>query len=160
MDVGGGDSRLVDHLVARGLSCVTVLDISPAALTRAQARLGPAGAHVTWMEADVTADWSVPTVDMWHDRAVFHFLTTAEDRSRYLAHLRETLKPDGTAILATFALDGPERCSGLLVARYSPERLAAALGDEFQLIDAIPHNHHTPSGTVQPFIYTRFQRIS
>jgi hypothetical protein len=149
----------VDYLVARGLSCVAVLDVSGAALTRAQARLGAAGAHVTWIEADVTADWSVPGVNIWHDRAVFHFLTTAEERCRYLAQLRETLRPTGTVILATFGLDGPPKCSGLPVERYSPETLAAELGHEFQLVEALTHDHRTPSGSVQPFIYARFQRI-
>jgi uridine phosphorylase/SAM-dependent methyltransferase len=159
IDVGGGDSRLVDTLAARGLDCLAVLDVSGAALHRAQSRLGEAAAAFTWIEADITADWALKPMDVWHDRAVFHFLTTPEDRARYRSHLRTTLKPYGTAIVATFALDGPETCSGLPVARYSPETLAAELGDEFRLIDVVPYEHRTPWGTVQPFIYARFTRV-
>jgi trans-aconitate methyltransferase len=159
IDVGGGDSRLVDVLVARGLDCLAVLDLSGAALHRAQARLGDAAAALTWIEADVTADWSLKPMDIWHDRAVFHFLTSAEDRARYVSHLRNTLKDSGTAILATFALDGPETCSGLQVARYSRETLAAELGDEFRLVEAVPYEHRTPWDTIQPFLYARFTRV-
>ena len=126
-DVGGGDSRLVDALVARGIDCLAVLDISGGALERARARLGRAAATPVWIEADVAGHWSLKPMDIWHDRAVFHFLVEAEDRSRYCAHLRHTLKAGGTAILATFAPDGPERCSGLPVRRYSPETLSTEL---------------------------------
>jgi uridine phosphorylase len=159
IDVGGGDSRLVDALAARGLDCLAVLDVSGAALDRAQARLGDAAAALTWIEADVTADWSLKPMDIWHDRAVFHFLTTPDDRARYRAHLRHTLKLQGTAIIATFALNGPATCSGLPVARYSPQTLAAELGDEFLLIEVVPHEHRTPWGALQPFIYARFRRV-
>ena len=95
----------------------------------------------------------------WHDRAVFHFLTRREDRGRYLKHLRETLKVDGTAILATFTEDGPATCSGLPVARYSPDSLAAELGDDFSLVDSVLYEHQTPWGTIQPFLYARFLRV-
>jgi len=159
LDVGGGDSRLVDYLLAQSVSCVYVLDISPAALTRAQDRLGSRRHEVTWIEADVTSDWPVPSVDIWHDRAVFHFLTTAEDRGRYKARLQQALRASGTAVIATFALDGPEKCSGLPVARYSPESLAAELGSEFRLVDAVRQEHRTPSGAVQSFVYSRFTRM-
>ncbi|MEP6919064.1 MAG: class I SAM-dependent methyltransferase [Acidobacteriota bacterium] len=158
IDVGGGDSRLVDTLAARGLECLAVLDVSGAALHRAQARLGDAAAAVTWIEADVTADWSLKPMDIWHDRAVFHFLTAPADRAMYRSHLRRTLKVDGTAIVATFAIDGPEMCSGLPVARYSPETLAVELGVEFRLVEVVSHEHHTPWGTIQPLIYARFTR--
>ena len=97
-------------------------------------------------------------MDIWHDRAVFHFLTTAEERAQYRAHLRQTVKPGGAVIIATFALDGPERCSGLPVARYSAEMLAAELGSEFRLVEAMRHEHQTPWGAVQPFVYARFER--
>jgi SAM-dependent methyltransferase len=160
LDVGGGDSKLVDALVKRGLTCVTVLDISTAALERARIRLGTAADIPTWIAADVTGDWSVDPVDIWHDRAVFHFLTNADDRARYRTHLRAALKTGGTAIMATFALDGPEKCSGLPVARYSPDTLAAELGPDYQLIDALHHVHHTPSGATQSFQYSRFLRIA
>jgi hypothetical protein len=113
----------------------------------------------TWIAADVTGDWSLKPMDIWHDRAVFHFLTDAADRTRYVRHLRETLKRDGSAIIATFALDGPEKCSGLPVARYSPETLAAELGDGFALVESVPHVHRTPWGTTQSFQYSRFTRV-
>jgi len=159
VDVGGGDSRLVDILAARGLACLAVLDVSDAALDRARARLGDAADVPTWIAADVTGEWSLKPMDIWHDRAVFHFLTVPDDRARYLAHLRRTLKRDGSAIIATFALDGPTTCSGLPVARYSPESLAAELGAGFRLAESVPHIHQTPWGTSQSFQYSRFVRV-
>jgi len=158
IDIGGGDSHLVDCLVERGLCGVTVLDISGAALARARARLGPKQTVVTWVEADVTGEWSVPPVDIWHDRAVFHFLTQPEDRARYLAHLRQTVKPGGAVIMAAFALDGPEKCSGLPVMRHSAETLGGELGTEFRLAETANEQHQTPFGTVQSFCYSRFTR--
>jgi ubiquinone/menaquinone biosynthesis C-methylase UbiE len=156
LDVGGGESRLVDALVAEGVKCIAVLDISGASLRHAQQRLGPAAAAITWIDADVTAEWSLPLMDIWHDRAVFHFLTMAEDRRRYVEHLRNVLKPGGTAVIATFALDGPEKCSGLPVVRYSSATLAAELGREFQLVDSVAHDHRTPWGATQSFQCSRF----
>lgn len=158
LDVGGGDSHLVDALAARGLECLAVLDVSGAALDRAKSRLGPAARTPIWIEADVTRDWSLKPMDIWHDRAVFHFLTTADERARYKQHLLDTLKPGGSAIIATFALDGPEKCSGLPVQRYSPERLAEELGPTFDLRDARPHVHTTPWGSTQSFQYSRLLR--
>ena len=154
--MGGGDSRLVDHLVGR--TCVAVLDVSGAALQRARERLGPASDIPTWIEADVTAEWSVEPRDIWHDRAVFHFLTTPEDQARYVARLRAILKVQGSAIIATFAPDGPEQCNGLPVARYSPESLAERLGPAFALADARRHVQ-TSWGTTQAFQYSRFLRV-
>jgi len=159
LDVGGGDSRLIDELAARGLDCLAVLDVSSASLERAQARLGSAAHVPTWIVADVTAEWSLKPMDIWHDRAVFHFLTEAEDRASYVGHMRQTLKVGGAAIIATFALDGPEKCSGLPVARYSAETLAGELGREFRLVASVPHVHTTPWGTAQSFQYSRFQRL-
>ena len=159
LDVGGGDSRLVDALLSRGLTCLSVLDISTAALERARTRLGTAGEVPRWIGADVTGNWSIDPVDIWHDRAVFHFLTDAGDRQLYREHLRDTLKPGGTAIIATFALDGPEKCSGLSVARYSPDTLAADLGPDYQLVGAISHTHQTPSGPTQSFQYSRVTKV-
>ena len=158
LDVGGGDSRLVDVLAARGLDCLAVLDVSGAALGRAQERLGNLAGAFTWIEADVTAAWSLKPMDIWHDRAVFHFLTTTAERAQYRAHLLQTVKPGGAVIIATFALDGPERCSGLPVARYSAETLAEELGAEFTLVEAMRHEHQTPWGATQPFVYARFRR--
>jgi SAM-dependent methyltransferase len=156
VDIGGGESRLVDALVAEGVRCIAVLDISGAALRRAQQRLGAAASAITWVEADVTAEWSLPPMDIWHDRAVFHFLTMPEDRRRYLAHLRGVLKPGGKAIIATFGPSGPDKCSGLPVVRYSSATLAAELGSAFQLIESVTHDHRTPWGVTQSFQYSRF----
>lgn len=157
LDVGGGDSRLVDALLHRGVPDVTALDVSGAALARARARLGDRADTVTWIEADVTGDWMSAPVDFWHDRAVFHFLVDADDRDRYVAKLRETLRPGGTAVIATFALDGPTKCSGLPVARYSSETLAQTLGDAFVLDEASSHIHTTPWGATQAFQYARLR---
>lgn len=130
LDVGGGDSRL-----------------------------GEAAKVPVWIEADVTVDWTLKPMDIWHDRAVFHFLTTSEDQTRYLQHLRAVLNVQGTAIIATFAPDGPETCSGLPVARYSPEALRQLLGSGFSLADSQRHIHHTPWGSTQAFQYSRFVRL-
>lgn len=160
LDVGGGDSRLVDTLAARGLDCLAVLDVSGAALERARTRLGQAAAVPIWIEADVAGDWQLKPMDIWHDRAVFHFLTGAEDRMLYVLHLRDVLKLRGSAIIATFAPDGPEKCSGLPVARYSPEELASELGQGFALVESRRHVHLTPWGSSQSFQYSRFTRVS
>lgn len=159
LDVGGGDSRLVDSLLDRGFDCLAVLDISDAALHRAQERLGARASIPTWIDADITTVWSWRPADVWHDRAVFHFLTAPADRDAYRHHLLKTLKVGGTAIIATFAFDGPEKCSGLPVARYSPASLAAELGDSLRLIEAVLHIHATPWGTTQAFQYSRFTRV-
>lgn len=159
LDVGGGDSRLIDQLLARGLDCLAVLDISGAALARAKTRLGTSAAIPVWLEADVAGDWSLKPMDIWHDRAVFHFLTAREDRERYRLHLLRTLRPGGSAILATFASDGPEKCSGLPVVRYSPERLAAEFESDLTMIESVRHVHTTPWGSSQAFMYCRFRRV-
>jgi SAM-dependent methyltransferase len=152
LDVGGGDSRLVDAALAEGLGRMTVLDLSGAALARARARLGTQADEVTWLEADVTqVELPARAFDIWHDRAVFHFLTAPEDRARYAAVAAAALRPGGTALLATFAPDGPTRCSGLEVARYTPEGLAAQLGDAFALVRGFGDLHHTPAGREQRF---------
>jgi SAM-dependent methyltransferase len=160
IDVGGGESRLVDRLLERGLYRLFVLDVSGAALARAKTRLGEQKNRVTWIEADVTGEWDLPIVDIWHDRAVFHFLTDPDERRRYVGHMRRAVRPGGAVVMATFALDGPEKCSGLPVMRYSPEKLSAELGSEFRLEESLNEVHHTPSGVVQSFCYTRFIRES
>lgn len=160
LDVGGGDSRLVDALTARGLRCLAVLDVSGAALERARARLGPAASIPTWIEADVTGDWTVQPMDIWHDRAVFHFLTSPEDRAAYRRHLLEVLRPAGGAIIATFGPDGPEKCSNLPVERYTPESLLAELGPSFELVEARSHVHTTPWGSAQSFQYSHLRRLA
>ncbi len=158
LDIGGGESRLVDALLARGATCVGVLDIAREALLRAQARLGERAADVAWIQADVTGVWSWKNVDIWHDRAVFHFLTERGDREKYKARLVEHVKPGGAVIIATFALEGPEKCSGLPVARYSPAALAAELGGQFTLVESRAHVHTTPWQATQRFQYSRFTR--
>lgn len=157
IDVGGGASSLVDHLLARDVRTVTVLDIAPAALDLARARLRDGAASVTWMAADVlTAPLPPAAYDLWHDRAVFHFLTAAEDRVRYVSQLTNALRPGGSVVLATFAEDGPTRCSGLDVVRYTTNALAAELGRTFELRESIRAAHRTPRGGVQSFLYTRW----
>jgi hypothetical protein len=148
----------VDTLRAKGLECLAVLDVSAAALERAKSRLRSDSKVVTWIEADVAGDWSLKPMDIWHDRAVFHFLTAPDDRSRYVGHMHEVLKVGGSAILATFDVDGPAKCSGLPVQRYSSESLARELGAGFDLIESLAHVHQTPWGTHQPFRYSRFVR--
>jgi SAM-dependent methyltransferase len=148
----------VDGLVARGLRCVTVLDVSATALARARARLGDRADRVRWIEADVAGPWTAPPVDMWHDRAVFHFLTEAEDRERYIAHLRDVVKRGGTVVIGAFAPDGPERCSGLPVCRYDAAGIGAELGEGFTLVETMTDAHRTPAGAVQAFSFSRFVR--
>jgi SAM-dependent methyltransferase len=158
LDVGAGDSRLVDHLAARGLDCLAVLDVSGAALERARNRMGAASSVPTWIEADVTGAWTLRPMDIWHDRATYHFLTRAEDRAAYRTRLLQTLTPRGAVIIATFAPDGPETCSGLPVVRYSPQGLADELGPELELVESLRHEHMTPWHSRQSFQYSRFQR--
>ena len=146
----------MDSLLDRSVTCITVLDISAAALARAQQRLGPRQSKVRWIEADVTGEWIVPRVDIWHDRAVFHFLIDAEDRARYRERLLQGLRPGGSAVIATFGPQGPRTCSGLPTARYSPEQLAAELGGAFRLRQTVREVHLTPAGTTQEFWYCRF----
>ena len=158
VDLGGGASRLVDALLDSGVSRMTVVDIAAAALERARNRLGPRASAVTWVTSDV-AHWKPDsTFDVWHDRAVFHFMVRDEDRKAYLATLRSALRPGGHAIIGTFASDGPERCSGLPVRRYEPEALAAELGTGFRLVDSVRDEHVTPGGKVQRFQFSRFVR--
>ena len=160
IDIGGGASRLVDSLVAHGFSDVTVLDLSEAALASARARLGDSGNRVHWVSADVTQWHPAQAYDIWHDRAAFHFLTEPADRAAYVARLKQAIKPGGHAIIGTFALDGPEKCSGLSVNRYDAASLNAALGDGFELIDARPHQHVTPWNAIQRFQFCVFRRTA
>ena len=154
VDVGGGASTLVDGLLDSGYGNVTVLDVSPIALERARARLGDAASRVHWMTADVlTAPFPNAAFDLWHDRAVFHFLTDDKDRLAYVAQVRRALRPEGHVLIATFADDGPTRCSGLPVARYSADALHAVFGREFQLVDSARERHVTPAGVTQSFVY-------
>ncbi|MDP1565815.1 MAG: class I SAM-dependent methyltransferase [Polaromonas sp.] len=155
LDVGGGASTLVDDLLAQGMTHVGVLDISGAALAVARRRLGPdLASRVRWMEGDIT---TIPlekaSIDVWHDRAVFHFLTDAADRAAYVAQVRHAVRPGGHVIVAAFGPDGPLECSGLPVVRYAPDALHAQFGGAFELIEHVKEDHHTPSGQVQHFVY-------
>ena len=158
VDIGGGASRLVDALCGRGYRHVTVLDLSEAALQRAKARLGANASAVQWVAADDT-QWQPPQAfDIWHDRAAFHFLVDPRDRESYIARLHQGVKSGGYAVIATFAPDGPEKCSGLPVQRYDHAALGAALGPAFALVHHQPHHHVTPWGASQSFQFSVFRR--
>lgn len=158
IDVGGGTSLLAARLLDRGYT-VTVLDISQAAIDRARERLGARASEVGWVVADVAAAPDLGTFEVWHDRAVFHFLTTSRDRAAYTALLARTVPAGGHAVIATFALDGPEKCSGLEVRRYDGRALAAELGRQFRLLKSVPELHRTPWGAEQSFQYSLFERV-
>jgi len=154
IDVGGGASTLVDDLVESGYEQISVLDISGNALQLARERLGQRAIKVNWLEADITkADLPYQAYDVWHDRAVFHFLTQAADRTRYVENVLHAVRPGGHVIVATFANDGPDHCSGLEVMRYDPRELHDEFGDSFDLVNSTRETHHTPFGTEQRFIY-------
>lgn len=154
IDVGGGASTLVDGLLAAGYRHISVLDLSSTALAVARRRVGSAGAEVSWLEADVLlADLPRAAFDVWHDRAVFHFLTAKADRTRYVRQAQLAVKPGGYVLVAAFAQDGPTRCSGLPVARYTPSGLHQEFGSGFRLLESVREEHVTPSGTRQAFVY-------
>ncbi len=158
IDIGGGASRLVDKLLDAGYGKVAVLDISAAALAAAQARLGARAGEVRWLAQDVTTFAPPEKYALWHDRAVFHFLTEAADRQAYLAAVHAALQSGGQLVVATFAPDGPEMCSGLPVVRYSAESLAKEVGEDFELLESCGETHATPGGMKQSFSYCRFRR--
>ncbi len=158
IDVGGGASVLVDCLLEAGFSQLAVLDLSTAAIRQAQSRLGRRASQIQWYEANVTRFQSPHRFDLWHDRAVFHFLTRAAGRRRYVRVLRQTLLPDGQPIIATFALTGSGKCSGLDVMRYDAPSICAQLGNKFELIEECAETHVTPSQLEQQFAYYRFIR--
>jgi hypothetical protein len=159
IDIGGGVSRLADNLLARGYRDITVLDIAETALAKAKARLGAAQANrLSWIVADVTEWQPQRRWQIWHDRAVFHFLTEPEAQDAYIAALHRGTERGSSVIMATFALNGPERCSGLPVQRYSPATLAPRLGADFALYAEGEESHATPFGTTQQFQYAAFRR--
>jgi SAM-dependent methyltransferase len=160
LDIGGGASRLVDHLIDRGFQDVTVLDLSEAALESAKARLGALAAKVHWIVADATGWEPQNAYDIWHARAAFHFLTEDRDRAAYVARLERALRTGGYALVATFALDGPERCSGLPVVRYDSASLGQILGPAFQFVHTRRHVHTTPWGSDQSFQFSVFRHCS
>jgi ubiquinone/menaquinone biosynthesis C-methylase UbiE len=158
IDIGGGEATLVDDLLSRGYRQLSVLDISQAAIEGAKNRLGEAADQVTWISADIMqSSFPAAHFDLWHDRALFHFLTAADQRAAYVERLTRALKPGGHAVIATFGPQGPEKCSGLDTMRYDAESLHAELGSRFALVEHSTELHHTPFDTTQQFIYAHFR---
>ena len=158
IDIGGGASRLVDALLQDGYRDLAVLDLSANALDAAKKRIGAAASAVDWIVADATTWRPVKSYDVWHDRAAFHFLTDPRDRAAYVERLRFAVAPSGHVVIATFALDGPEKCSGLPVQRHDSASLSAELGREFELVETRSEIHHTPWQSTQAFQFSRFRR--
>ncbi len=156
IDIGGGASTLVDHLKEDGYEHLAVLDISGNALASAKTRLASAADSIEWYESDITTFQSPHQFDVWHDRAVFHFLTEADDRNRYVETLKQTLKPGGHLIMAAFAIGGPSKCSGLDIVQYDAEKLLTELGSDFTLLEENSEIHVTPTEKAQQFAYFRF----
>ncbi len=159
IDIGGGASSLVDHLIDRGWSDLSVLDIAAPALEVAKARLGQSADPVRWEVADITGWMPDRSYDVWHDRAVFHFLTEAEQRDGYRRAMAAGVAPNGLVVVATFALDGPERCSGLPVQRYDAPALRAEMGPDYGLVETWREEHTTPGGGKQVFNWCAFRRV-
>jgi len=154
IDVGSGASTLVDYLVDAHYTDITLLDLSAEALEIARKRVGDTEAHLHWLVGDITTvELPHNHYDVWHDRAVFHFLTDPELKKRYVEQVLQAVKPNGYVIIATFALDGPDKCSGLTVAQYDAQSLHRVFGNQFELIDSTKETHHTPWGSEQRFIY-------
>ena len=161
IDIGGGASRLVDALLDEGYSAVTVLDLSEKALETSKARLGPqSAAKVKWVAVDVTAWEPSQAYDVWHDRATFHFLTDPSERAAYVERVLRAVRSGGHVIIGTFALDGPERCSGLPVVRYDAAAMSKILGPSFDLSQSRIHAHQTPTGAIQRFQFNRFRKLN
>jgi len=159
IDIGGGATTLIDLMLDAGFQNLSVLDISHNAIEQAKSRLGARADKVTWLEHDITEFSPDEPYELWHDRAVFHFLTDKLDRSSYVRTMSRALKPGAHAIIATFDLNGAEQCSGLDVACYSPDTLLAVLGDNFQLVETSTEVHVTPRVSKQNFVYCRFKRV-
>jgi 2-polyprenyl-3-methyl-5-hydroxy-6-metoxy-1,4-benzoquinol methylase len=154
IDIGGGESTLVDDLLARGYQNVTILDISSTAIEVTKQRLGVSSERVRWVTADITkVDLSPSVYDVWHDRAVFHFLTAADQRVAYVLQVAKAVKPGGHVLVSTFGPEGPTKCSGLEVVRYDAESLHAQFGKRFRLLESFKELHETPFGTTQQFLY-------
>lgn len=158
VDVGGGASVLVDKLLNHGFKDVTVIDVSAKALAHAKERLGSRAESVKWIEADITELEPSQKYELWHDRAVFHFLTDAEDRKKYVQNMDRSLNAGGHVIIASFSMEGPRKCSGLKVERYSPEKMKDEFGSSFELIKSIDEIHVTPSNSEQMFTYFLFKK--
>jgi len=154
IDVGGGESTLIDDLLAHGYRNISLLDVSQTAIDVTKQRLGPAAERVHWLAGDITnAEFAPGTYDVWHDRAVFHFLTAMDQRVAYVRQVARAVKPGGHVLVSTFGPEGPTKCSGLDVVRYDAESLHAEFGIRFHLLDSIKELHNTPFGTTQQFLY-------
>jgi trans-aconitate methyltransferase len=160
IDIGAGTSRLMERLLDLGLRDLTALDLSESALAQARLRLGEREKFVKWIVHDITSWEPTQKYNIWHDRAVFHFLVHPEDRIAYIKRLSRSVPPGGLAVIATFAPDGPEKCSGLPVTRYSPASLGNTIGANFSLLTHHSHLHYTPWGNQQPFQYSLFRRAN
>jgi SAM-dependent methyltransferase len=156
IDIGGGTSKLPGILLDQGYNRVTVLDISGRSIEKAKIQLAEKSSRINWIEADITKYDVKEKFDVWHDRAVFHFLTDAEDRKGYITSLNQALTINGHLIIGTFGPDAPPKCSGLPVVRYEPESLHNELGNNFNLAETFFEDHVTPSGVRQQFIFCRF----
>jgi ubiquinone/menaquinone biosynthesis C-methylase UbiE len=160
IDVGGGASVLVDKLLEQEFGDLTVLDVSSKALDYAKKRLGNSAGGVKWIEADITEFESSTKYDLWHDRAVFHFLTKEDERKKYAQNMNKALNPGGHVIIAVFSIDGPLKCSGLDVERYSPEKMNNEFGNSFEFIKSVDEGHITPGGKEQKFTYCYFRKAA
>jgi 2-polyprenyl-3-methyl-5-hydroxy-6-metoxy-1,4-benzoquinol methylase len=158
IDIGGGDSKLVDYLLDEGFENITVLDISEQALTKAKKRLGGKAAKVNWIVSDITEFHPTTSYDFWHDRAAFHFLTTQTQIVKYLSTARQAVNENGFVTIGTFSTNGPEKCSGLEIKQYSEETLTAELQNGFEKIKCITEDHTTPFNTTQNFLFCSFKR--
>ena len=157
IDIGGGDSFFVDHLLELGFSDITVLDISEKAIARAKRRLGEKAERVDWIICNVSEFKPTRSYDLWHDRAAFHFLITEAEVNNYIKIISQTIRPGGYFILGTFSENGPEKCSGLPIRQYSEDKMKTLLGNEFERIRCLESEHHTPSGYIQNFIFCGFK---
>ena len=154
IDVGGGESTLVDDLLAQGFENITVLDLSPAAIEATKKRLGQVAERVRWLVADITqVELGQRVYDLWHDRAVFHFLTEPQQRVAYVRQAARAFKSGGHVIVGTFGPEGPTKCSGLEVVRYDADSLHKEFGARFRRVDSSKELHKTPFGTTQQFLY-------
>ncbi|SOE23606.1 Methyltransferase domain-containing protein [Spirosomataceae bacterium TFI 002] len=156
IDIGGGDSKLVDHLLDQGFEDITVLDISVQALEKAKKRLGTKATKVKWIVSDITAFQPMETYDVWHDRATFHFLTRSEQVAQYLNTARNAVS--GYLTIGTFSEQGPQKCSGLQIKQYNEEQLSAELDNGFDKLKCINEDHTTPFETKQNFLFCSFKR--
>lgn len=160
IDIGGGDSFLVDNLLQQGYQNITVLDIAIHAIERAKKRLGSLASNVKWIESDIINFKPTEKYDFWHDRAAFHFLTSANDINAYIQIAQESINPNGIMVIGTFSNDGPLKCSGINIQQYSAQSLSALFSHSFTTIQSFTTNHLTPFNTQQNFLFCSFRKLS